>query len=306
MRFATLQVSPAATESAVLHHDRYVPLRELGLPSSMGDLLALGEAGLEQLRTKRTSLSSTAGIAAAEAKLAAPVSPRQIICVGKNYKLHVHGGGESQMPPEPIIFPKSPGCLTGPGAAIEIPAFVKYPDYEAELAVVIGKQGKNIPEAQAMDYVFGFTCGHDVSARDHQLSLDLSKIPPGKQWMRGKTFDTFAPLGPVIVTPDEIPDPHALRIQCLRDGKPVQDTHRPASGGGAEQVERMHFTIPFLLHWISQGHTLFPGDVILTGTPSGTAMELDEKPWMRAGETYTVRIEGIGELTNEVSFLTAE
>lgn len=293
MRFATLMPNSAA----VLHNGRYVQLVDLGLPSSLTDFLALGDAGMTQLKSKLSTVQPTAGVAASEASFAPPVTPRQIICVGKNYKLHVQGGGEAKMPPEPIIFPKSPGCLSHTGAPIEIPAFVTYPDYEAELAVVIGKTGKNIPVADAYSYIFGYTCGHDVSARDHQLGLDLTNVPPGKQWMRGKTFDTFAPIGPAIVTKDEIADPHALRIQCLRDGKPVQDTHR-----GDEQVERMHFDVPFLVHWISQGHTLFPGDVILTGTPSGTAMELDEKPWMKNGETYTVRIEGIGELTNTVRF----
>lgn len=201
-----------------------------------------------------------------------------------------------KMPSQPIAFLKTPGCFVGSGDEICIPSIVECPDFEAELAVVIGKRGKNIPEADAMKYVFGYTGAHDVSARDHQLGTkDFTNLPPLHQWTRGKTFDTFCPLGPHIVTADEIEDPHELRIQCLRDGKVVQDTH-------GKERETMHFRIPHLIHWLSQGHTLEAGDVILTGTPSGTAMELPEKPWMKPGETYTVRIGGIGDLTNTVVF----
>ena len=149
--------------------------------------------------------------------LAAVHDPRKIVCVGLNYKDHAAESG-SPIPKDPVLFSKYATALVGHGENIVLPPVSQEVDYEAELVIVIGKKGRNVPAATAMDYVAGYTCGHDVSARDWQLKKD------GKQWMAGKTFDTFAPVGPVLVSADEVPDPHKLRIQLRLNGQTMQDS----------------------------------------------------------------------------------
>lgn len=218
-------------------------------------------------------------------KLLAPLSPTQILCIGLNYRKHAEETGAS-IPQYPVLFIKTLNALQNPNDPIEIPTRLPSHavDYECELAVIIGKAGKNIPEERAMEHVFGFTCGNDVSARDWQKDFG------GSQWCRGKSFDTFAPLGPRILTTDEIGDPHTLSIRTLLNNEPVQDWN----------TNDMIFSIPKIVSFLSGSSTLLPGTVILTGTPHGVGMARTPALWLKPGDSLTVEIEKIGQLTNPV------
>ena len=218
-------------------------------------------------------------------RVLAPLVPKQIIGIGLNYRQHAQEAGMPE-PKSPVVFHKAVSSLQGPEAPIVLPRGrdTRKVDYECELAVVIGRDGKDIPPERALDHVFGFTCANDVSARDWQLEHG------GGQWCYGKSFDTFCPLGPVIVTPDELPDAGALRISTLLNGELVQD----CSTGD------MSFGLPALIAHLSAGTTLLAGTVILTGTPQGVAMGRPDQRWLEAGDEVTVRIEGIGDLRNTV------
>ncbi|MFZ5496973.1 MAG: fumarylacetoacetate hydrolase family protein [Verrucomicrobiota bacterium] len=220
-------------------------------------------------------------------KLLAPVAATQILCIGLNYRRHAEET-KAPIPERPILFMKGVNALQPPGDPILIPQHLRSErvDYECELAVVIGKAGKNIPRAEALGHVLGYTCANDVSARDHQIKLG------GGQWCRGKTFDTFAPLGPRLVTTDEIPDPNALAISTTLNGERVQ----------ASSTSDMIFDVPALIEFLSGSTTLLPGTVILTGTPSGVGMARQPEPrWLQPGDTVTIEIERIGALTNPVA-----
>ena len=218
-------------------------------------------------------------------KLLAPVAPVYLPCIGLNYKRHA-AESNSAPPPHPVLFVKNPASVQNPGDAIELP--VKLPstsvDYECELAVVIGQRCKNATRANALDFVLGYTCANDVSARDWQRNGG------GGQWCRGKTFDTFAPLGPVLVTKDEIPNPNALRIRTILNGETMQDWN----------TDDMIFDVPTLIEFLSGSTTLLPGTVILTGTPHGVGFARTPPVWLKAGDTVTIDIEKIGALTNPV------
>ncbi len=218
-------------------------------------------------------------------KLLAPVAPPAILCIGLNYRRHAMETG-SKIPSHPVLFMKSPGAVQHPGDPIEIPRHLasNQVDFEAELAVVIGRTCKNVARADALDYVLGYTCGHDVSAREWQRDFG------GGQFCRGKTFDTFAPLGPHIVTTDEIPDPNALRIRTILNGETVQDS----------STADMIFDVATLIEFLSGSTTLLAGTVIFTGTPEGVGMARTPPRWLAPGDTVTIAIEGIGELTNPV------
>lgn len=219
-------------------------------------------------------------------QLLAPVVPAQIVCIGLNYRQHAAESG-AKVPERPILFVKGINTLQRPGGPVELPRHLRSDevDYECELAVVIGRAGKNIPRARALEHVLGYTCANDVSARDHQLRLG------GGQWCRGKFFDTFAPLGPRLVTTDEIPNPNALRIATLLNGVRVQDSN----------TADMIFDVPALIEYLSGSTTLVPGTVILTGTPQGVGMAAKPEPrWLRAGDEVSIEIEKIGTLTNPV------
>lgn len=219
------------------------------------------------------------------ARLLAPVAPTAIVGIGLNYRAHAEEAG-LPIPTYPVVFYKGLNSVQHPGAPIVLPTFLKSDsvDYEAELAVVIGRACKNVTRAQALDYVLGYTCANDVSARDWQQAKG------GSQWCRGKSFDTFAPLGPCLVTPDELPDPNALRIQTRLNGETVQDSH----------TGDMVFDVPDIVAFLSGSATLLPGTVILTGTPFGVGMSRQPPRWLRPGDEVTVEIEGIGALTNPV------
>lgn len=220
-------------------------------------------------------------------KLLAPVVPTQILCIGLNYKRHA-AEANAKVPDRPILFVKGINALQHPGDPIEIPRHLRSDevDYECELAVVIGKRCKNVSRKNALDYVLGYTCSNDVSARDHQLRLG------GGQWCRGKFFDTFAPLGPRLVTRDEIPNPNSLKIATILNGERVQDW----------TTSDMIFDVPALIEYLSGSTTLLPGTVILTGTPPGVGMAAKPAPrWLRPGDQVSIEIEKIGILTNPVA-----
>lgn len=223
--------------------------------------------------------------AADVAKLLAPVQPTAILCIGLNYKFHAEESGAA-IPENPVLFMKSPGAVQNPGDPILLPTKLKSDsvDYECELAVVIGRAAKNVSRENALEYVLGYTCANDVSARDWQLKGG------GNQWCRGKTFDTFCPLGPVLVTGDEIPNPNALAIKTVLNGETVQDWN----------TNDMIFDVPAIIAFLSASTTLLPGTVILTGTPHGVGMARKPPLWMKAGDSVTIEIEGIGALTNPV------
>ncbi len=207
--------------------------------------------------------------------------PEKILCVGRNYALHAAESG-SKPPPIPLIFSKFNNALAGAGETIPIPEGVEQVDYEAELAVVIGRRGKHIPEAEAMDYVLGYCNANDVTSRRWQRRTS--------QWLLGKTPDKFLPLGPYLVTADEVADPHNLRIRSWLNGELRQDAN----------TGQMIFSIPYLIGYVSQVLTLKPGDVILTGTPEGVIMGMDHPVWMKPGDVVTVEVEGLGRLTNRL------
>ena len=214
-----------------------------------------------------------------------PVVPPAIWCIGLNYRQHAEESG-MQIPERPVVFFKGPNTLQGPDAPIVIPngAASTEIDYECELVVVIGKPCKNVAREKALDYVLGYTCGNDVSSRDWQLKMG------GSQWVRGKSFDTFAPIGPCLVTKDDIPNPNALRIQTLLNGEVMQDSN----------TGDMIFGVASLVSFLSQSTTLQPGSVIFTGTPQGIGMARKPPRWLVPGDQVSVVIEGIGTLTNRV------
>lgn len=219
------------------------------------------------------------------AKLLAPIVPSTICCIGLNYKRHA---AESNLaaPQFPVLFVKGVNALQHPNEPILIPTHLRSDevDYECELAVVIGKPCKNVRRENALDYVLGYTCANDVSARDWQIKRG------GGQWCRGKFFDTFAPLGPCLVTRDEIPNPNALRIRTILNGETVQDWN----------TNDMIFDVPALIEFLSGSTTLLPGTVILTGTPHGVGMASKPPRWLKPGDSVTIDIEKIGALTNPV------
>lgn len=227
------------------------------------------------------------GAAAASAepipeRLLPPVPPpEKLICIGLNYLDHALESGAAP-PSEPVVFSKFNTALIGHGEAIELPRLSKAVDYEAELVVVIGRTGRDIAEAQALAHVAGYTCGHDVSARDWQLGR------PGGQWLLGKSFDTFAPLGPWLVSSDEIPDPSDLRVQMLLGDTVAQDS----------TTAQLIFSIPRLVAHLSGIMTLRPGDLIFTGTPPGVGAARTPPRYLHDGDVCSVNIERIGRLTN--------
>ncbi|HYO11413.1 MAG TPA: fumarylacetoacetate hydrolase family protein [Tepidisphaeraceae bacterium] len=219
-------------------------------------------------------------------KLLAPLVPTDILCIGLNYREHAAESGSS-VPQNPVLFIKASNTLNHPGDPIRIPRRSSMIDYEGELAVVIGKPARHVPRERAMEHVFGYTVANDVSARDWQRQKELG----GGQFARGKSFDGFCPLGPWIVTRDEVPNPNALRLRTILNGQVMQD-HTTAD---------MIFDVPTLIESLSSTMTLRPGAVLLTGTPQGVGFARTPPVWMKAGDTVSVEIEGVGRLENPVS-----
>jgi 2-keto-4-pentenoate hydratase/2-oxohepta-3-ene-1,7-dioic acid hydratase in catechol pathway len=216
------------------------------------------------------------------AQFHAPIpDPQKVICIGLNYSDHA-AEQNLQPPREPVVFSKFVTALTGHEKPVELPSVSTKVDFEAELVVVIGKGGRMIAEADGMKHVAGYMVGHDVSARDWQKEKD------GKQWLCGKTFDTFAPCGPEFITADEVNDPHALPIKLRLNGNVMQDSN----------TNKLIFSIPRLISYISQVFTLTPGDLIFTGTPPGVGDARKPPVYMKPGDIAEVEIEGLGLLRN--------
>ena len=217
------------------------------------------------------------------ARLIAPVDPPNIIAIGLNYRKHAEEQELAKMPSEPLIFLKATTALCGPGDAIVLPASAPTEvDYEAELAIVVGRRARNVSEQDAMGFVLGFTCANDVSARDCQKLRD-------KQWARGKSFDSFCPLGPVIVTPDEI-DGQSAAIRAILNGRVMQESN----------TSDMIFSIRQIVSFVSHQFTLLPGTVILTGTPEGVGFARKPPVYLKPGDAIAIEIDGVGRLENPV------
>jgi 2-keto-4-pentenoate hydratase/2-oxohepta-3-ene-1,7-dioic acid hydratase in catechol pathway len=221
------------------------------------------------------------------ARLLAPVQPVNIFCIGLNYRAHAAETG-APLPEHPVVFMKPTTAVIGPGAPIPLPAACEHGpevDYEAELAVVIGRTARNVPAARALDHVLGYTCANDVSARRWQ------KHGGGGQWVRGKGFDGFCPLGPALVTADEVPNPQRLAVRCTLNGREMQ------CGNTADMI----FPVAALIAFLSRDTTLLPGTLILTGTPPGVGFARQPPVFLAEGDRVQVSIDGIGRLDNPVT-----
>lgn len=219
-------------------------------------------------------------------KLLAPLVPTDILCIGLNYREHAAESG-SAVPLNPMLFIKAGNTLNNPFDPIPIPKRSSEIDYECELVVIIGKTAKDVSRKNALDHVLGYTCANDVSSRDWQRDKNLG----GGQFARGKSFDGFCPIGPCIVTQDEIPNPNLLKLKTILNGQTLQD-HTTAD---------MIFDVPALIESLSSTMTLRPGAIILTGTPQGVGFARKPPIWMKAGDTVVIEIEKIGRLENPVS-----
>ncbi len=227
--------------------------------------------------------------ALAEVRLLAPIDrPSKVICIGINYVPHMEESN-FERPSEPIVFSKMPSTITGPFDPILLPkAAPRRVDYEAELVVVIGKGGRDIDAGHAMEHIAGFTVGNDVSARDWQVKK------PGGQWLLGKSFDAFLPLGPWIISQDEIPDLAATRVRCTVNGEVLQE----------DTLASLIFDVPTLIAYISQVATFEPGDLLMTGTPGGVGQSRTPPRWLADGDVVETSVDGIGAIRNSVRTAT--
>jgi 2-keto-4-pentenoate hydratase/2-oxohepta-3-ene-1,7-dioic acid hydratase in catechol pathway len=280
LRFVTIQ-RDGYTEPGVLLDGRVIPIQGAGLASLL-EVIAGGADAQNRVRRWIGGPPSSHSLDPAGLTFAAPIPrPPKVICIGLNYRDHA---AESKLaiPEVPTMFAKFPTAVVGPGHPIVLPRNSTKPDYEAEFAVVIGRRGRHVAEDRWRDYVFGYTILNDVSARDFQMATS--------QWMIGKTFDTFAPIGPAIVTADEIADPHNLRISLTINGETMQDSN----------TGNLIFKLPQLIAYLSSVFTLEPGDIIATGTPAGVGFARKPPRWLQPGDEVRIQIEGIGELVNPV------
>lgn len=250
------------------------------LPDDMLEFLKSGEMAMQA--AIEVLAKNHDGLATESVNLLAPVpNPSKVIAIGLNYMDHIREA-DIGIPELATMFCKYPSAIIGSGADIcWSSALTQQVDYEAELAVVIGKTARNVSEADAYDYIAGYMNCNDVSARDLQFR-------PGDQWLRGKCLDSFCPLGPWLVTTDEIEDPHNLSIRCRLNGQLMQDSN----------THEMIYPIPYLIQYLSEAFTLLPGDVIATGTPHGVGAFRDPPIWLGEGDKVTVEIEGLGCLSN--------
>jgi len=290
MKYGTFQLGNRV--GACLIHGKFAIdlgqafFRQFKRPAKFQDLGEfLEQGGVEkvgQLELDRLTRERTVGIPLHEVKLKAPLRrPPKIVCVGLNYRAHATEQ-KLEPPPAPMLFAKAPNIVIGPEDAIEIPlGLSEQIDYECELAVVIGTPGFRIPRTEAKKHVFGYTIMNDVTARDLQRG--------DKQWFRGKSCNTFAPLGPVVVTPDEI-DPANAPVHLKVNGEVRQKSN----------TNDLIFDVPFLIEYISAAFPLEAGDVISTGTPSGVGMFMTPPRWLKKGDRVEATIEGIGTLANPV------
>jgi 2-keto-4-pentenoate hydratase/2-oxohepta-3-ene-1,7-dioic acid hydratase in catechol pathway len=259
MKIARIQTGAREVTHAIIEGDEAQPI--------VGDIFGAWKKAGRSLSLK-------------DVKLLAPIVPVNLLCFGRNYKAHAEEGG-GDLPKQPLLFVKASSCVIAHEDPIVIPAPApSQVDWEAELAVVIGKTARNVSEKDALSYVFGYTCANDVSARDAQAA--------DGQWARAKSFDTFGPLGPWIET--EL-DPTDLRIQGRLNGKVMQDA----------STSLLIFNVAYLISYLSQGMTLLPGSVLSTGTPAGCGFAQKPPLWLKPGDVYEVEIQGIGVLRNPVA-----
>ena len=268
----------------VVEDRRWLPAAELvpGGPETIGVLLAGGERALEALRSATEAREiGRRGRTLDGLELLAPVPrPGKVVAIGRNYREHV-AEEQSDPPTAPLVFAKFPSAVIGDGAEIRWdPALTQQVDWEAELGVVIGSTARDVPVEDALSHVLGYTCLNDVSARDLQFG--------DGQWVRGKSLDTFCPMGPAIVTADEVGDPQRLAISCTVDGEVVQSS----------STALMYFGVAELISYCSRSFSLDPGDVIATGTPGGVGVFRDPPRFLGGGSTVVVEIERIGRLVN--------
>src|SRR5579883_2111025 len=276
MKFVTFSEGDANARPGLLTGDSVVDIS-----SRFRSMLSVIHGGAEALKVT-ASIDAGARLSLDAVKLLAPIpDPPRIFCIGLNYRDHAV---ESRMevPKVPTVFLKLPTALVGHGEAIRLPSISSQPDYEVEFACVIGRDGHRIARENWLDYVFGYTILNDVSARDVQLATS--------QWVLGKSFPTFAPLGPAIVTKDEIPDPHALDIRLSIDGELLQHSN----------TQELIFKLPDLIAYLSSIVPLLPGDIISTGTPAGVGLGRTPQRWLKPGETVTCEVAGLGQLVNHV------
>jgi len=290
MRFVTFRHNgtPAA---GVVADERVYPLAQAGrLPSDLVTLIASGKPALRAVREALALQQLGPGLPLAGVELLAPIlhPPKNIICLGLNYTGHAAEsaratGGDPELPQHPVVFTKAPTTLNGPNAPFPYDAAVSTAiDWEVELAVIIGRRGRAIPEAEALDYVFGYTVLNDITARDLQQRH--------RQFFLGKSLDGSCPMGPWIVTADEIPDPQALRLTSYVNGVLKQQ------GSTADQI----FSVARTISILSRGMTLEPGDIITTGTPEGVGFARTPPEYLQPGDEVVCAIEGIGELRNRI------
>lgn len=265
-----MRIARIADSAGQIHH-----AAPTGQPAVFAELRGSWETGF--VPTGRTLRA---------ARILAPLSPTAVYAIGLNYRDHAAETG-APIPDHPVLFMKNIRAVIGPGDAIRLPRHLRSDevDAEAELAVVLRRDCRNATRAAALDYVAGYTCANDVSARDWQLRRS------GRQWCRAKSFDTFCPLGPWVVTPDELPDPLHLGIASRLNGRTMQESN----------TAQMIFDVPALLEFLSGDTTLPAGSVILTGTPHGVGMARTPPVWLQPGDTVTIEIEGIGVLENPVA-----
>jgi 2-keto-4-pentenoate hydratase/2-oxohepta-3-ene-1,7-dioic acid hydratase in catechol pathway len=282
LKLATLETSAGLTVAAVIG-DKFVDVCAVdsSLPRCLKGILASSD-GLA-----KAAAAAKAGEQAGKfvtGRLRAPIQkPDKVICIGLNYRDHAKESG-MEPPPEPVVFSKFSSAVVGPEDVVRLPKVSTQVDYEAELVVVIGRRGKNIPRLAAMSHVAGYMNGNDVSARDWQINK------PGKQWLLGKTPDTFAPTGPYLVTADDVPNPGALSIALRLNGETMQNS----------STQELIFGVDELVAYVSQIVTLESGDLIFTGTPPGVGMARKPPVFLKPGDVTEVEVAGLGVLRNSI------
>lgn len=280
MRLVTF-LNEGHAEAGVLAGGRVVSIRGAGYEDVLS-VIAGGAGALECVARWVAAVAAGTGTPLDAVTLLAPIPrPPKIVCIGLNYRAHAAESG-AQIPDVPTVFAKFPTAVNAHRRPIVLPKNSTQPDYEAELAFVIGKGGRHIPEAKWKEHVFGYTAFNDVSARDFQRATT--------QWIIGKTFDTFAPFGPAIVTADEIADPQALDISLSLNGETMQNSN----------TRDMIFPISKLIEHLSSVFTLEPGDIVATGTPPGVGFARKPPRWLKPGDVAVVRIAGLEDLVNPV------
>ena len=283
MKLVSYQYSDNQAHLGAVSDDRVINLNQASGGAVPDDMLRFLQLGSGAMQTARDAVAQAGGeLRLDDVKLLSPVpNPSKVVAIGLNYMDHIREANLG-MPELATMFCKYPSSVIGNGEDIRwSTSLTEQVDYEAELAVVIGKTARNVDAEVAYDYVAGYMNCNDVSARDLQFK-------PGDQWLRGKCLDTFCPLGPYLVTRDEVPDPHQLSIQCRVNGEIRQDS----------STREMIYDIPYLIEYLSEAFTLLPGDVIATGTPHGVGAFRDPPIWLQSGDEVEIEVEGLGVLSN--------